>query len=436
MEGLSRRDSAVVAQECLLKARSKLDSLDPSDPEYKIKKNAIEFEIHTCETELAGSSMTNFSTHPGHTNQQLDTNNFTFPANIYNLPTLPIRDTHNRPQSSSAALSQPTDFSACSGAGQNGLYGYFASDGALLDQTFNSTMPGPWNFDGSIDNLPSSTASPRQTDDFSGSASTSSPESTFAMPRKRKRPDLSLTSAALDRRNKSLRTSQSPCVTGNITPASSDSLPEDVLAFLGNSPKKSMKKLCEEQLQKERQAQERNRIMQRDEELARSLQQQDGFPEWPSSSIQSEANNLPRTPSQTVLDQNGRYQRPTPMPSTPLSVGTTGFAPSPTPVTAGPSNYGDSYRPSHPRLSSDSTGSPLFGSAIKKEEPKYYSYTNTGPYRNPIEKEKSNQNQSSGPEWIDLLSESDSMPPDPYIQENDNAIDLEAEPWAGAPYVD
>lgn len=453
MDRPTRRDSVSFAQERLATARSKLASLDPSDAEYKIKKNAAEFEVQTLLQELAGRSLTNFPAHPrrpSHTNDELNTNNFNFPVNNYNLPALPLRDTYPRPQSSSATLSHPTAFSSYAGASQNGFDGHFASDGALLGQTYHPSMPGSWNFDPLNNDAPPSTVPPLNTEDSSGSASTSSPDSNFAMPRKRKRPDLALTDEDLDRESKSLCTSQSPNVTGDTTPASFDEFPEDILALLGTDAKESMKELRESQLQQEREAKERNRIIRRDEEIARSLQQQDLMPEWPSSSIQSEANYPPSTPSRTTLDTAGRYRTPTPMPTTrmpatPSSASTSGFAPPQTPVRAGPSKHsypypstslGRSNQPLNSRSDFKESSSASLGNTVKREDPKDSSYSDDQPLRNTIKRENPAQAQSSAPDWIDLLSESDSIPPTPYGPEANSVIDLDSEPWEGAPYVD
>lgn len=450
MDRPTLRESVSIAQERLATARSKLASLRPSDAEYKIKKNAAEFEVQTLLQELAGRSLTNFTTRPSHTNEEFDTNNLNFPTNNYNLPALPIRDTYPRPQSSSATLSHPTDFSSFTGPGQNGFGGHFASDGAMLGQTFDASMPGSWDFDALNNEPPPSTMPPLNKDDSSGSASISSPDSNFAMPRKRKRPDLALTDTDLDRESKSLRTSQSPNVTGDTTPASFDEFPDDILAFLDTGGKESMKELRESQLQQEREAEERNQIIRRDEEIARSLQQQDIIPEWPSSSIPSEANYPAGTPSRTTLETGGRYRTPTPMPTTqipssPSSASTSGFAPPRTPVRAGPSkhsypypsaSHGLSNQPLNSRSGFNEASGQSLGNTIKREGNKYSSYSDNQPQRNPIKSEKTAQDHSSGPDWIDLLSESDSLPPTPYGQEANNVIDLDSEPWEGAPYVD
>ena len=453
MDRLPRRDSVSIAQERLATARSKLASLHPKDAEYKIKKNAAEFEVQTLLQELAGRSLTNFSTHPNHTKEKLVTNNLHFPTNNYNLPALPTRDTYTRPQFSSATLSHPTDFSSYTGAGQNSFDGHFASDGAMLGQTYDASMPGSWNFDALNNDPAPSTVPPLNMEDSSGSASISSPDSNFAMPRKRKRPDLALTDADPDRENKSLRTSQSPNLTGDTTPASFDDFPEDILALLGTGSKESMKELRESQLQQEREAEERNRIIRRDEEMARALQQQDVMPEWPSSSFQSEPSYPDSTPSRTTLETAGRYRTPTPMPtarvpSTPSSASTSGFAHPRNPVRAGPSkhsypypytsaSHGLSNRPVNSRSDFNESRRGSLGNTIKREGDKYSSYSDNQPQGTSIiKREKTAQDHSSGPDWIDLLSESDSVPPTPYGQEANSVIDLDSEPWEGAPYVD
>ena len=450
MDRLTRRDSVSIAQERLATARSKLASLNPSDAEYKIKKNAAEFEVQTLLQELAGRSLTNFTTPPNHTNEPFDTNNLDFPTNNYNLPALPIRDTYPRPQSSSAILSHPSNFSTYTGASQNGFDGHFASDGALLGRTYDASMPGSWDFEALDNDPPASTMAPPNKDDSSGSASISSPDSNFAMPRKRKRPDLALTDTDLDRESKSLRTSQSPNVTGDTTPVSFDEFPDDILAFLDTGGKESMKELRESQLQQEREAEERNRIIRRDEEMARALQQQDIMPEWPSSSIHSEANYPAETPSRTTLDTGGRYRTPTPMPTTqmpssPSSASTSGFAPPRTPVRAGPSkqsypypsaSHGLSNQPLDSRSGLNESNGRSSGNTIKRESNKYSSYSEKHLQGTSIKREQTTQGHSSGPDWIDLLSESDSLPPTPYGQEANSVIDLDSEPWEGAPYVD
>lgn len=151
------------------------------------------------------------------------------------------------------------------------------------------------------------------------SGSTSSPDHVSLNPSSnhRKRPRDSLSSPT-DHVSKSMRPTPSPAITGTTTPSSfefdlGDMANDELRELLGGDPKEHMKDIRKDQKAQERIQRERREQEQRDAEFARqlaeSLQGSDD-PEPPWSSPQTGPSNLSQITSQTFLDSNGRFRRP------------------------------------------------------------------------------------------------------------------------------
>ena len=416
MDQTSHHDLVSILQKRLSKARQSLNDLNGTEYEYEIKKAALEFKVQTLEKEVKMQRSRSYDTIQRQADHQHNENDFDF-LHAYNTPGLPILSEQKRPQSSNAALLQPTGFSAYSGNDGNEFSGPFPSDGVLMDRG-RRVMPGSWNF-ASLDTSRATIGTPQHSiDNTSNSTPSSSPESNFAIPRKRQKPNTALGRESPEHRGKAADTSASPAMTENTTPTSYDSfdIPEDMFAFLGGNPKESMEEMREEQRLQEKQAEERRMSIRRDEELARSLQEEYNNSNWPTLQHDAGPSHTVAGSSQTPLDNNNEYCLLNPSSSpliTPSSAqfnhGTSGLKQEQFDDINSIIQKGTAYRPSHSRILSNETVSASHPRPIKKEGP--------------------NWNSSSGVDFIDLESDSDSAPDLPVAWDSGNIIDLESGDW-------
>lgn len=130
-------------------------------------------------------------------------------------------------------------------------------------------------------------------------------------PRKRRHESMNRPSLSAESIAKSRRTTPSPALTGNTTPASfaSFDFSQDpyLVQLLGGNPRDHMAEMVEEQKAQERELQARREQERLDAEFARQLAEtpQDGQPIIRPS-------DLPQRTSQSFLDSNGKIRRPDP----------------------------------------------------------------------------------------------------------------------------
>jgi hypothetical protein len=178
--------------------------------------------------------------------------------------------------------------------------------------------------------------------------------------RKRRRDSQNLVYAS-EHSTKSMRATPSPALTGAVTPASTDGFDfsdadEDLLRLLGGDPREHMDELRNEQIEAERIVKAREEQVHRDEELARTLSNEEygqGFSDRPSSAASFNAFNVSaaysRPESTGSFIPYGSVARPSLLPHATLPAG---FG-APTPAAARPSAPN---MPSSPYPSSNSHG--------------------------------------------------------------------------------
>lgn len=437
-----RMHSIYDLEQSLSRARLRLFSLSEREYEYQIKKESLEFEIQTLENEVASKKAGGFIESSGVVDQQRNTNAPVLP-NAYKRARLPLHSSQHRPDSSEGAFLPPPGFAAYSASGQNGLNGHFASDSMLTNRDYTTDMPGSWNFDlaDTTAHLPGSPLPPAENASTSGS----SPDSNSALPRKRQKQRLSIEKSSLGRR--SVRASPSPARTENTTPTSYESydIPEDMFAFLGGNPKESLEEMRAEQREQERLAEERKRIMLRDEELAREIFQEESNTVWPGSqqNLVNPHISAGRS-SQSVLDARGRYLRPSPLSSPPVTPNASRLSLPSASTKQGPADRSgvrvkqeDNFQPTpasflpRERMQTPSPHpSVKFGSSGQRAARNSISETGSTS-RAATVKQELDQPRS---DFINLVSDSDSGSSSPVQWNMDNFIDLEADDWQTASY--
>ena len=193
--------------------------------------------------------------------------------------------------------------------------GHFASDGVLAAQH----QPPPWN--GNRDHVHKNNTMPAtERPSIHGrdtSTSASSPESGFLRPQKRQRESIGLLSNQPGHPYKSMRTTPSPAMTATTSPTSASSFefPDDpdLLALLGGNPAQDLRDMREEQKEQERALEAKRQQEREDEAFARQLFEQDsGLPSATSEDFSRPGSSaIPGYTSQTTLDNQGSYRRPT-----------------------------------------------------------------------------------------------------------------------------
>ena len=417
MDQTNYHNSLSTLQERLSKARLSLYELDGTEYEYEIKKAALEFEVQTLEKEVKVQQSGGYGTARPRPDDQQYEKDFDF-LDTYNMPALPILGEQKRPQSSNAALLQPTGFASYSGNVENGFSGHFPSDGVLMEPG-RRNMPGSWNF-ASLDTSGAMAGTPQHgSDNASSSISSSSPESNFAVPRKRQKPNFVLARQPCEQTGTATFTSPSPAISENTTPTSYDSfdIPEDMFAFLGGNPKDSLEEMRDEQRLQEELAEQRKMCMRRDEELAKCLQEEYNSSEWPTLQHTVGPSHAVAGPSsQARMDANGGYRRISPLSSPPVTPSTSRLNHVSSRVKQERNDDANriiknetTYRPTHSRFLSNETVSPFHPRPVKKEE--------------------QHQTSSSAIDFINLESDSDSALDPPIPWDSGNIIDLESDDW-------
>ncbi|MCJ1224733.1 hypothetical protein MMC12_001378 [Toensbergia leucococca] len=245
---------------------------------------------------------------------------------------IPTPGQHQRPQSSPVNANRAGGFAAYAGSTRDRFGGSFASDGALADQGRAAAVPS-WNSSVLDEDFHDTTAANEfalpETGTPSGSASSPDRLSSISsptlptmthVPQKRQRQSLTLPHSSSGRGAKSIRTTPSPAMTGASTPSSSlDSfeMPDDQEFFrlMGGNPKDHLRDMREEQKDQEKALKEKREQEQRDEEYARGLEEQE-LAQVRSSAGTSSRAQIPLSSfgsqalSQTMLDTQGRFQRP------------------------------------------------------------------------------------------------------------------------------
>ena len=353
-------------------ARQELDTLRDTDEEYEIKKMVLEHGLASLETQVETERQDEFRRqHESSVSPSDSSVDLSIAGN----------HSHQRPQSSSATMKPASNgFAPYAGNSTNAFGGHFASDSVMAGHGQPAAAPS-WGFGPLEDNVTPNTTKLSSVNDRLSSGSISSPDSGFLRPQKRQRESLGL-SHSTGHPAKSLRTTPSPAVTGTTTPTSLESLefPDDpdLLQLFGGNPKDHMREMREEQKAQEKLLDARRKQEREDEEFARSLQQSSDWDRNIGQGGHATAgpSTAHRSTSQTVLDSQGRYRRPEPLPS-PLFVGDDPFSPYTFPVKQEPPYQNDL-------------------SGVKQENATQNSYGHL-----PVKQERSRQPQS----FIDLGSD-------------------------------
>ena len=289
-------------------AQERLNALDSNDEEYEVKKMVAESRVANL-NELVGSPTEDaelWRREAGYKGLQ-DEDEISSPAN----------GSQSRPQSSSAIYPpQQHGFAAYAGSSHNTLGGHFASDGPMAGQGRLVSAP-QWGF-ASPDDISAASATPNDSNSNSArqgqsSASVSSPDSSPAVPQKRRKVDHGIVPV------------EAPLDTGAASPASIDSLdllnnvPEDLYGLFGGDPRIAARELRDSLRQQEehdRMLAARREQERLDEEFALSLQNQENGGGLPPTS--SDAGPSARPSAQTYFNPSGAYSRPPIQSSSPL----------------------------------------------------------------------------------------------------------------------
>lgn len=218
------------------------------------------------------------------------------------------------PQMSDATLTSAYDgFTPYADANLTGYGGNSTSNDAIPAQP----QPSFWR-SGNIDNpglIPESGTFP-VVDGNSKSGSVSTPDSGFVRPQKRQRESIGTSNYSASQPHKSIRTTPSPAMTTTTTPTSQSSfdIPDDpdLLALLGGNPAQDLREMREEQMEQQRILDARKQQELADAEFARQLMEQDGGSSSLADSSRPASSASLGNSSQAILDNRGRYRRPTP----------------------------------------------------------------------------------------------------------------------------
>ena len=413
MQSSTQHSSISSLEERLSHARLNLYSLDGTEYEYEVHKTALEFEIQTLEKEIEIKRRASSGAARPQGDHHLNQNDLSFPHDG-NMPTLPIIGDQKRPRSNAARLSGPTPSATYSDYSQNELNHHLMSDGVLTER-YERNMPGSWNFP-PVDAPGALTGLAQQRfGNISNSNSGSSPESNYAIPRKKQKANFD---ASQQSQNDTYK-SPSPDTTASTTPMSYNSfdIPEDMFAFLGGDPKESLKEMREEQRLQEQLAEQRRISMRQDEELARSLQHQYDNSSWtPSSRSTGPCNTDSTSPFQTRLSDHNQNRRLSPRSSPPATPSPRRLAPAPMPKEQQQSKDREGIikkentrPPSHLRFLPDEAAGIPRSRALKQEE---HDELPTFPTH-----------------FIDIEDDTDSPSELQVPLHNGNVIDLDSDEW-------
>ena len=353
-------------------AKQELNTLQETDEEYEIKKMVLEDGLASLESQVETEQQDDY-------HRQYEDN-----VNSRDSSTdLPILGNHGhqQPQSSNAMMKPASNgFAPYAGTSNNAFGDHFASTGGIAGQGRPAAAP-VWGFGSLEDTVTPNTMNDTSMNGRLSSGSISSPDSGFLRPQKRQRDSLGL-SNSVGHPAKSLRTTPSPAITGTTTPTSLESFefPDDpdLFQLLGGNPKDHIREMREEQKAQEKLLEARRKQEREDEEFARSLQQYgegDNNVGYGEHTIPGPS-TAPRGTAQTILDSQGRYQRPEPL-SSPVFVGDDPFSSYTLPV-----KQESSYRNDHSHVKQESSSQNINGYL-------------------PIQQDRSNQPQA----FIDLGSD-------------------------------
>ena len=309
MAPTSQADCLADLQERIDVTKAQLSSLDQEDEEYAGTKMLLEHGLITLEEKYEAAER-------GEITSQHDAD-LEAPGEFYQ-PALPIIG-NQRPQTSDGTVgSNSNGFAGYAGPSLSGFGSHFASDSAV---TARRELP-MWGFDGAQDigsPLDSGASPGDQENSASGTGFFSSPDAGFVRPpQKRQRESLGLSNDLFGHPSKSMRTTPSPARTATTTPTSLSSFefPDDpgLLALVGGNPAQDLRDMKEEQKAQERIMEARKQQERADEEYARQLMEQDYDLSSFENSSRPGSSAIARGTSQTYLDNQGRFQRPTPYP--------------------------------------------------------------------------------------------------------------------------
>ena len=311
MASASQAECLTDLQEQIAVTRAQLYSLDKEDKEYAGTKMLLEHGLETLEEKYEAAER-------GEITSQHDAD-LEAPEDYYQSA-LPIIG-NQRPQTSDGTTkSTRNGFAGYAGPSPSSFGGHFASDSAV---TARHELP-TWGFGGTQDmSTPlGSGASPIfEEHSASGSGFQSSLDADFVRPKKRQRESLGLSNDIFGHPSKSMRTTPSTATSSTTTPTSLSSFefPEDpeLLALMGGNPVQDLREMKEEQKAQERALEARRQQERADEAFARQLMEQDTDLSSFDSSSRPGSSAMPTGTSQTFLDSQGHFHRPTtfPLPS-------------------------------------------------------------------------------------------------------------------------
>ena len=292
-------------------ATAQLQSLDRSDENYDVKKMVLKHGLESLAEQYEAAEREDHSfSHTAGAGILEEDDDSSSPMS-----------SDQRPQSSDTVIRYSDDDSASRTEGNTNSFGDHFAPGNASEA--HDEAPA-WSFNNTRDTTaPPDSPSLPSTGGYSASASVSSHDSRFPRPQKRQRESLGSSSNSASHPHKSMRSMPSP-TTATTTPTSMSSfeLPEDpdLLALLGGDPAQDLRDMREEQKEQERVLDARRQQELADEDFARQLmEQENGFTPFESSSPPGSSMTRGNT-SQTVLDRQGAYRRPTPYPlSSPIA---------------------------------------------------------------------------------------------------------------------